>query len=70
MDINDLYNVLTDIRDNQSNAIDALWSIHSALTDIHSKLEDIQGSGVYNQISDVCSKLDDVESAINGISLI
>ncbi len=67
MDINDIYNVLTDIRDNQSNISETLGSIYSVLTDIHSKLEGIQGDGAYNQISDVCDKLDDIESALSDL---
>lgn len=67
MEAFDIYNVLTDIRENQSNMIDALWSINSTLTNIENKLDSIQGYGMHNQISDVVSRLDDVVSAINDL---
>ncbi len=67
MDITDLYDVLSAIRENQSNLSDALWSINSKLTDIELKLDSIQGSGMYNQITDIVSGLEDVVSAINDL---
>ena len=65
----DLYEVLCDIRNGQTQLGDILIDIHSKLMDIESKIDDIQGPGVYNQISDVCDKLDDLERSINDLSI-